>query len=236
MPKERFDDFASFQPDSTAEKLAASAFAFCLFVLEEYDGGMIEFRYTGEELYARMELAVERVNQRLSRAIEILEGAEIPYAIVGGFAVRAWVAQVDVAAVRTTRDVDVLIRPSDLPALITAMTDAGLHHRETSGSNMFVETPDASARDVIHIVLAGEMVRADDFEANPDIEPSERNDQFRTIPLESLVRMKLNSFRDKDRVHVRDMISLELIDKSWLDRFPPTLADRLKELLDDPHG
>jgi hypothetical protein len=48
--------------------------------------------------------------------------------------------------------------------------------------------------------------------------------------------MKLTSFRDKDRMHLRDMIDVELIDASWLDRLPPELAPRLKELLDNPEG
>ena len=135
---------------------------------------MIEFKYTGDELYARMERAVERVNERLRKTVRILESANIPYAVVGGYAVRVWVAQVDEAAVRTTRDVDILIRPDDLPKMIQAMTAAGFHYRQTSGLDMFVDTPDGSARDAVHVVLAGEMVRPNELEANPDIEPTER--------------------------------------------------------------
>ena len=48
--------------------------------------------------------------------------------------------------------------------------------------------------------------------------------------------MKLNSFRDKDRVHLRDMISLGMIDDSWLDRLPEVFRVRLLALLDDPNG
>jgi hypothetical protein len=197
---------------------------------------MIEFRYSGDELYARMERAVERVTERLRKSVRILENANIKYAIVGGHAVRAWVAQIDEAAVRTTRDVDVLIRPDDLPALKKAMTAGGFLYRQTSDIDMFVEEPDASARDAVHVVLAGQMVRPDDYEPNPDVEPSEHVDDFRTILLAALVRMKLNSFRRKDQVHILDMISVGIIDESWLDRFPPQLRLRLKELLDDPDG
>jgi hypothetical protein len=197
---------------------------------------MIKFRYSGDELYARMERAVERVNERLRKSVRILEAAEIKYAIVGDHAVRAWVAQIDEAAVRTTRDVDVLIRPDDLPALKEAMAAAGFYHRQTSSIDMFVEEPEASARDAVHIVLAGQMVRSDDYEPNPDVEPCEHVDDFRTLQLASLVRMKLNSFRDKDRVHIRDMISVGLVDGSWLSRFPEPLGQRLKQLLDDPDG
>jgi len=197
---------------------------------------MVEFRVTGDALWARMERAVQRIDERLRKTVRILEDAKIPYAVVGGHAVRAWVAQVDEAAVRTTKDVDILVRPDDLPAVIEAMTSHGFHYRQTAGLDMFVEEPDGSARDAVHLVLSGQMIRANDHDPNPDVEPNETADDFRTVSLETLVRMKLNSFRDKDRVHIRDMISIGLIDESWPERFPPGLQTRLQELLDDPDG
>ncbi len=112
---------------------------------------MVEFNITGEALWTRMERAVEKVNERLRKTVRILEDAKVPYAVIGGHAVRAWVAQVDEAAMRTTRDVDILVRPADLASLIAAMTNAGFHHRNTAGLDMFVEQPDASARDGVHI-------------------------------------------------------------------------------------
>jgi hypothetical protein len=48
--------------------------------------------------------------------------------------------------------------------------------------------------------------------------------------------MKLTSFRDKDRVHIRDINSIGLIDASWTGRLPAELAARLQQLLDDPDG
>jgi len=196
---------------------------------------MVEFTITGEELWARMERAVEKVNDRLRKTVRILEEANVAYAVIGGHAVRAWVAQVDEAALRTTRDVDILVRPDDLPAVMAAMTAAGFHHRFSSGLDMFVEHPEASARDAVHVVLVGKVERRGD-EPNPDIEPWVRANDFRAIALETLVRMKLNAFRDKDRVHLRDMISLGMIDESWLDRYPEQLRVRLDELLNDPDG
>lgn len=195
---------------------------------------MVEFTITGEELWTRMERAVEKVNERLRKTVRILEDAKVPYAVVGGHAVRAWVAQVDEAALRTTQDVDILVRPGDLPALIAAMTAAGYHHRNTSGLDMFVEHPDASARDAVHVLLVGNIESGG--EPNPDIEPSARANDFQTIALETLVRMKLNAFRRKDQVHLLDMISLGMIDASWLNRFTEQLRARLEELLNDPDG
>jgi hypothetical protein len=53
-----------------------------------------------------MVTAVEKVRERLGRAARELEQARIPYAIVGGNAVAAWVSEVDESA----RHVDILLR------------------------------------------------------------------------------------------------------------------------------
>ena len=196
---------------------------------------MVEFKIVGEELWARMERAVEKVNERLRKTVRILEEAKVPYAVVGGHAVRAWVAQVDEAALRTTQDVDILVRPTDLQAMKDAMLAAGFHHRNVSGLDMFVEHPDASARDAVHVVLVGNIERKGDS-PNPDIVPASRANEFQTIHLENLVFMKLNAFRDKDRVHLRDMISLGLIDETWPPKYQEPMRSRLITLLNDPDG
>ena len=197
---------------------------------------MIKFQYGGDELYDRMERAVEKVNQRLRKTVRVLESAAIEYAVVGGHAVRAWVAQVDEAAVRTTRDVDILIHTDDLPDVIRAMTEAGFYHRKVALLDIFVEQPDGSTRDAVHLLFAEEEAQKEDEEPNPDLNSLVQVDDFQTVPLETLVRMKLNVFRDKDRVHLRDMISLQMIDPSWFSRFPDKLSQRLKGLLDNPDG
>lgn len=49
----------------------------------------------GQTLLERMVWAVQRVRERLLRATAALEAAGVPYAVVGGNAVAAWVARVD---------------------------------------------------------------------------------------------------------------------------------------------
>src|ERR1700720_4260471 len=100
----------------------------------------------------------------------------------------------------------------------------------------FLDGPGAKARDGIHIIFAGEKVRSADCLPAPEIGESEATPSYRVVALESLVRMKLTSFRLKDRVHVRDMIDVGLVDESWLPRLPVELSSRLKELLDKPEG
>ncbi len=197
---------------------------------------MATFHLTGDALWQRMNRAVEKIQERLERTATTLEEAAIPYAIIGGNAVRAWVAQADEAAVRTTRDVDVLLRRSDFPRAIEVMERAGFVYRYVKSIDMFLDSPDAKARDAVHVLFAGEKVRPEDPVPAPDVDEVVEIQKHQVLRLESLVRMKLTSFRDKDRMHLRDMIDVELIDESWRDRFPTDLAARLQELLDDPNG
>jgi len=193
-------------------------------------------RSYNEVSWERMTNAVEKIRQRLLRAARALEQAQVPYAVAGGNAVAAWVSRVDETAVRNTRDVDIVLRRSDLPAARSALEQAGFVYRQAAGVDMFIDGPKAKARDAVHLVFAGEKVRPDYLEAAPDVAESEKTETFCLLSLDALVRMKLTSFRDKDRVHLRDLMEVGLVDESWLDRVPSQLRPRLLQLLDNPEG
>jgi hypothetical protein len=197
---------------------------------------MVEIKYSGDALWDRIEKAVEKVKDRLRRVTRALNGANIPYAIIGGNAVQHWVSQVDESVVRNTQDVDIILNESDLDKAIPVLESAGFQYRRSAGITMFLDGPDAKARDAVHVVFAGKKVREEYSEPVPNLDEYELIEDARTLPLEKLIVMKLTSFRDKDRVHIRDMISIGLIDATWLDRFNPELRVRLQELLDDPDG
>ena len=180
--------------------------------------------------------AVERVRQRLLRAVRALESDGVPYAVAGGNAVALSVSRVDSAAVRNTQDVNILIRREDLGRAKAALERAGFIYRHVAGLDVFLEAPDASARDAVHIVFANEMVRAHEVAANPDVGESERGEEYQVLSLDALARVKLTAFSDKDRVHLRDLIGVGLLDSTWIGRLPPDLARRLQELLDTPQG
>jgi hypothetical protein len=189
-----------------------------------------------EDLMERMVRAVEKVRDRMRRAARALEDARIPYAVIGGNAVAAWVARVDESAVRNTQDVDILLRRSDLEAAKIALAQAGFVFRHVKGIDMFLDGPHAKARDAVHIIFAGEKVRPTDAVPAPAVTESEEIPPIRVVAFEPLVKMKLTSFRDKDRTHLRDMIDVGLLDESWLSRVPADLAPRLRELLESPEG
>lgn len=190
----------------------------------------------GDVSWERMIRAVEKVRERLRRTVAVLEAAGVPYALAGGNAVAAWVSRVDEAAVRNTQDVDILLRRSDLPAAIKAMAKAGFIHRHAKSLDMFLDGPDAKARDSVHVVFASEKVKADSLVPSPDVTESEATETFRLVTLDALVRMKLTAFRDKDRTHLRDLIEVGLVDAAWVGRLPSELAIRLQNLLDNPEG
>lgn len=190
-----------------------------------------------------MSNGIENVKARLRRAVQVLETAGIRYAVIGGNAVAAWVSRVDESVVRNTRDVDLLLDRSEFARAIVAMEAAGFIHKSASilgGAGrieLFLDGPQAKARDAVHVIFAGEKVREDSLLPSPGVdEVDATSPDFRLIALEALVCMKLTSFRRKDQVHLLDMMETGQIDASWLERVPVELRGRLAELLADPHG
>lgn len=188
------------------------------------------------DILDRMVLAVEKVRERLLRSTAALEAAGIPYAVIGGNAVAAWVSKVDPGAARNTVDVDIMVNRTDFPAVKMALEAAGFQHYELMDVHMFLDGPDGRPRDAVHLLFAGEKVKQEYSESAPPLAAVEQNEQHKMLALEPLVLMKLTSFRLKDRVHLLDMIGVGLLDQSWIPRLPVELAARLKELLDNPDG
>src|SRR5580765_6409266 len=186
------------------------------------------------DILDRMERAVAKVRERLLRATAALNQLGVPYAVVGGNAVASWVATVDEGAVRNTRDVDLLVRRSDLPAVTTALEQAGFVHDELLDVVMFRDGPMGKPSEAVHLLFSGEKTRPDHLLPAPEIQTVEDPAQFHVITLESLIAMKLMSNRLKDKVHIQDLMGVGLVDESWLPNLPPELAERLKQLLDAP--
>ena len=177
-------------------------------------------------------MAVERGHERLMRATGALQDAGIPYAVVGVHAVAEWVARKDPDAVRTTKDVDLLLERADLDRAERAMATAGFEYAVVHGVGMFLDRDDPSPKRGVHLVWAGEKVKA--WEAHPAPEIASRQlgtEGFYVVDLIDLMHMKLMAHRDHDRTHLRDMIDVGLIDRDTLGELPADLAERLEPLL-----
>ena len=186
--------------------------------------------------WERVARHMDELRERLRRAIAALTAAGVPYAVVGGNAVAEWVGRIDEDAVRTTRDVDLLLERNALPAARAALESVGFIYHQLLEIDLFVDGPQGKPSGGVHILYAGEKVRPDDEHELPRLDQSERGAEFQVANLEALLRMKLIANRLKDRVHLLDMIGVGLIDATWPGRFPPPLDERLQQLLDDPNG
>src|SRR5215470_14985506 len=94
------------------------------------------------EILDRMERAVAKVRERLLRTTAVLNQSGIPYAVVGGHAVASWVATIDEGAVRNTRDIDLLVRRADLPAVTAALEQSGFVAGDLLDVVMFRDGPE----------------------------------------------------------------------------------------------
>ena len=177
-------------------------------------------------------MALDEVTDRLHRITGALEEAGVPYALVGGQAVALWVATKDPAAVRTTKDVDILLRRADLPRARAAAAAVALDYFEVVSVGMFLERSDPNPRKGVHLLWAGEKVRAEYPLPSPTVDEREMLEPGKqVVSLAGLVRMKLMSNRDQDRVHLRDLIDVCLAHRDLLQALPPELANRLDALL-----
>jgi hypothetical protein len=184
------------------------------------------------DLWQRYCMALEDVTGRLERISTALTAAAIPFALVGGQAVALWVASKDPAAVRTTKDVDILLRREDLPAARAAAAAVDLDYFEVMGVGMFLERGNPNPRQAVHVVWAAEKVRPENALPAPSIDARELLAPGKpVVALPALVRMKLLANRDQDRVHLRDMIDAGLVGRDFLADLPPELAGRLDPLL-----
>lgn len=192
--------------------------------------------------WQRMSDAAAKVRKQLLRATQVLDEACVPYAVVDEQAVAAWVSRVDESAVRNTRDVDLLLRRSDPSGGKSGLGAGWFVHRRVASigkaghMDFFLDGADAKVRDALHIVFAAEKILPDSIAPNVDATESEDSGDFRLIQPEALVRMKLNAGRDKDRVHLRDLADVGLIDETWSGRFEGELEKRLEMILVSPEG
>jgi len=107
---------------------------------------IVTFAGIDKVLTVARDRAVEKrvvLGRRLGDRVEVLSGLEAgepvvlqPGNLVGGQAVALWVATKDPAAVRTTKDVDILIRKGDLPQARAAAQSIDMDYFEVMAVGM----------------------------------------------------------------------------------------------------
>lgn len=176
-------------------------------------------------------MAVDRVERRLRRVTAALDAAGIRYAVIGGNAVAAWIGRVDPSATRATKDVDLLAARADLDRITQVMDGLGYRREDLRSLVLFVDPDEPSRRAGVHLVWAGELVRPSYAAPAPSLDEAVRDPEgFLVLDLGALVRMKLTSFRDIDRVHIADMLRVGLIDETIKGALADELQGRLAEV------
>jgi hypothetical protein len=174
---------------------------------------------------------VEQLYDVSVRVASALESAGIPYQIIGGFAVFSHVEAVDPLGARLTRDVDITVDRQRLKDIAAAVEPAGFLYRHVAGVDMLVDAKEPKARSAVHLVFANEKVRPEYVEPVPGISKPERSTRgYWIAPVADLVRMKLTSFRLKDKVHIQDLDSARLITPEIEAGLPESLHGRLAEV------
>ena len=173
------------------------------------------------------------VFDRARRFCAALDAAGVPYAICGGMSVMAWVSSRNPDFARTTKDVDVCMRRSDLARAAEAVREVGFVLVEVNGVPMFLDGPDGTPKTAVHVVVAGEPTSRFDREPVPDIGIPVRDEhsEWNRIGILELLTMKLLAMRPHDVAHVADMLRVGLIDESWRRLVPASLADRFDRAL-----
>lgn len=167
-----------------------------------------------------------------------LRQAGIDYRVVGGLAVLFHVQSRDPLAARLTKDVDLAVNRADLPRIAEAIHPLGLVHRHVAGVDMLVDADAPKARSAVHLLFAGEKVRPSDVEAVPALSDAGVRTQEGVLvtSVASIVRMKLISFRQRDKTHLIDMDSVGLITPEIEAGLPEALQERLERVRAEERG
>jgi hypothetical protein len=174
---------------------------------------------------------VDQLFEVAGRLAKALSQAGIEYRVVGGFAAYMHVNEVEPMAARLTRDIDVAIDRADLDAIIEATRPFGFRYRHAAGVDMLVDAEAPKAHSAVHLVFIREKVRQEYAEPVPTFSPSvQYGNGISIISVADLVKMKLTSFRLKDRVHIQDLDGVGLITPEIEAQLSPLLKSRLQEV------
>jgi len=154
----------------------------------------------------------------MHRIADTLTAGGIPYEVIGGMAVLIHVEEVSPELSSLTRDVDLLVRRSDLDRIQQVATKNGSRFRHAAGADVLVED---GARIAVRLFFS---------EAFASERKQIHGKDVLVIPVADLLQMKLTSFRLKDQVHVQSMDAAGLITPEVEAKLTPELAERLQRV------
>jgi hypothetical protein len=188
-------------------------------------------------LFQAYDKLLDRLTETAERVCHALRDAGIEYRIVGGLAVLFHVQARDPLAARLTKDVDLAVNRTDLPRIKQAVRSLGLEYRHVAGVDVLVDSAAPKERSGVHLLFAGEKVRPTDIEPVPGfLEPAVEEQGILVTSVASILRMKLISFRQRDKTHIVDMDSVGLISPEIEAGLPEALRERLERVRAEERG
>jgi hypothetical protein len=180
---------------------------------------------------------LDQLTATAARVCSSLREVGIDYRVVGGLAVLFHVQSRDPLAARLTKDVNLAVNRVDLPRIAEALRPLGLEHRHVAGVDMLVDSVAPKARSGVQLLFAGERVRPADLEPVPALsEPGVDDNGILVTSIASIVRMKLISFRLRDKTHLVDMDSVGLITPEIEAGLPEAFRERLEQVRAEERG
>lgn len=196
---------------------------FSQFLADTAEKGQLVNTLSEERLFERVGI--------LHRIAGALSGAGIAYEVIGGMVVLIHVEEANPEHSTLTRDVDLLVNRADLERVKEVAVRAGFSFRHAADVDMLIQAGAENTKNAIHLIFSCEKLRPIYVTTTPTIRPEQKCVQGRevmVVPVADLLAMKLTSFRDQDRVHVRCMDSAGLITTEVGLQLLPVLAERLE--------
>lgn len=177
------------------------------------------------------ESAMYNLLDDLDQIIKVMNQANVAFEVIGGMAVNAHLyASEQASRAFVTRDIDLLVERNDLPAIVQVAEAAGYTARRIMGGHMLIK-PGQQPAEAVHLVFSGERSRSDNLLPYPAVRPEQKQLFGVVVPvaaLSDLVRMKLNSHRAKDLVHLQILDTCGLIGPQLEQELPAVLFERLE--------
>jgi hypothetical protein len=201
--------------------------------MQTFEQFLSEAASGGELVNTLFEERLFRLVGVLHKITGVLASEQISHELIGGLAVLVHVEEAAPEYSVLTRDVDLMVRRADLERIKDVAARNGFRFRHAAGVDMLTYGDTGNSRAAVHLVFSGEKIRPQYSFPAPPIQPERKQilgADVLVIPVADLLKMKLTSFRDKDRVHVRSMDAAGLLTPAVEKTLPPELPARLKQI------
>ncbi|MDP8960119.1 MAG: nucleotidyltransferase family protein [Actinomycetota bacterium] len=135
----------------------------------------------------------------LREALDVLERAAIPHALMGGLAIAV------LGRPRWTHDIDIFVRPDDARRALGAFEEAGFDVEETNPMWLFKATKSGV---LVDLIFRSHGTYFDDEMLRRSVETAFKGERVRLLPPEDLIVIKVSAFAEHAGYHWFDALAL----------------------------